>query len=120
MINRAIADSKVLEFSYYKENEDELTTRRIEPYRLQNGPEGWYVESYDLKKDGVRHFKLERIKEAKLTDDALPSSAATPPVSHVQKPIRPRPSLTAEVGQDVRQVQDAPHRRPGPLGRGIG
>ena len=64
MLNQAIADSKVLELSYYKENEDELNSRRIEPYRLQNGREGWYVEAYDLKKDGVRHFKLDRIKEA--------------------------------------------------------
>ncbi len=71
LINQAIAESKVLEFSYYKENEDELTTRRIEPYRLQNGSEGWYVESYDLKKDGVRHFKLDRIKEGELTDQSF-------------------------------------------------
>ncbi|HEX4729826.1 MAG TPA: WYL domain-containing protein, partial [Solirubrobacterales bacterium] len=68
LLNQAIADSKVLELSYYKENEDELTSRTIEPYRLQNGREGWYVEAYDLKKDGVRHFKLDRIKEADLTD----------------------------------------------------
>jgi proteasome accessory factor C len=61
----------VLELSYYKENEDELTTRRIEPYRLQNGREGWYVEAYDLKKDGVRHFKLDRIKEAELTKQSF-------------------------------------------------
>ena len=64
LLNRAIADSQVLKFSYYKENEDELTSREIEPYRLQNGREGWYVEAYDLTKNGVRHFKLDRIKEA--------------------------------------------------------
>ncbi|HKZ13152.1 MAG TPA: WYL domain-containing protein, partial [Solirubrobacterales bacterium] len=69
LLNQAIADSKVLELSYYKENEDELNTRRIEPYRLQNGREGWYVEAYDLKKDGVRHFKLDRIKEAEMTGE---------------------------------------------------
>ena len=61
----------MLELSYYKENEDELNSRRIEPYRLQNGREGWYVEAYDLKKDGVRHFKLDRIKEAELTGATL-------------------------------------------------
>ncbi len=67
VINDAIADSKVLEIRYYKENEDQFTDREIEPYRLQNGSEGWYVASYDLTRSGVRHFKLERIKEASLS-----------------------------------------------------
>ncbi len=63
-VNDAIAESRVLELSYYKENEDQFTDRRVEPYRLENGREGWYVECYDLTKGGVRHFKLDRIKEA--------------------------------------------------------
>ncbi|HEY2715388.1 MAG TPA: WYL domain-containing protein [Solirubrobacterales bacterium] len=67
LVNEAIAQSRVLELSYYKENEDKLTDRRVEPYRLENGREGWYVESYDLGKEGVRHFKLDRIKEAQVS-----------------------------------------------------
>ncbi|HZO04957.1 MAG TPA: WYL domain-containing protein, partial [Solirubrobacterales bacterium] len=71
LVNDAIAGSKVLELSYYKENEDQLTDRRVEPYRLENGKEGWYVECYDLGKEGVRHFKLDRIKEATLSDESF-------------------------------------------------
>ena len=71
MVNDAIADSKVLELSYYKENEDQFTDRRVEPYRLENGREGWYVECYDLTKEGVRHFKLDRIKEAVLSEEGF-------------------------------------------------
>jgi proteasome accessory factor C len=71
MINDAIAGSKVLELSYYKENEDQFTDRRVEPYRLENGREGWYVECYDLTKEGVRHFKLDRIKEASLSEESF-------------------------------------------------
>jgi predicted DNA-binding transcriptional regulator YafY len=70
-INDAIADSKVVELSYYKENEDQFTDRRIEPYRLQNGREGWYVESYDIGKSGIRHFKLDRIKVATLSAESF-------------------------------------------------
>ena len=69
-VNDAIAASKVLELYYYKENEDQFTDRAVEPYRLENGREGWYVECYDLTKEGVRHFKLDRIKEATLSDAA--------------------------------------------------
>jgi proteasome accessory factor C len=71
MVNDAIAGSRVLELSYYKENEDQFTDRRVEPYRLENGREGWYVECYDLNKAGVRHFKLDRIKEASLSEESF-------------------------------------------------
>ncbi|HEU4461995.1 MAG TPA: WYL domain-containing protein [Solirubrobacterales bacterium] len=69
LVNQAIAESRVLELSYYKENEDQFTERRVEPYRLENGKEGWYVECYDLTKEGVRHFKLDRVKEAHLSEE---------------------------------------------------
>ncbi|MEX2106789.1 MAG: WYL domain-containing protein [Solirubrobacterales bacterium] len=71
MVNDAIAASKILELSYYKENEDQFTDRRVEPYRLENGKEGWYVECYDLTKGGVRHFKLDRVKEASLSEESF-------------------------------------------------
>lgn len=71
VVNDAIAESRVLEIKYYKENEDQFTDREVEPYRLQNGSEGWYVASYDLTRGGVRHFKLDRIKEATLSEQTF-------------------------------------------------
>jgi proteasome accessory factor BC len=71
VVNDAIAASRVLEIKYYKENEDQFTDREVEPYRLQNGAEGWYVASYDLTRGGMRHFKLDRIKEATLSEKAF-------------------------------------------------
>jgi proteasome accessory factor BC len=70
VVNEAIAARRVLEIQYYKENEDQFTKRRVEPYRLENGREGWYVECYDLTKEGVRHFKLDRVKEAVTSGEA--------------------------------------------------
>ena len=70
LVNEAIASRRVLELQYYKENEDQFTKRRVEAYRLENGREGWYVECYDLTKEGVRHFKLDRVKEATLSEEA--------------------------------------------------
>jgi proteasome accessory factor C len=66
-VNEAIGASKILELQYYKENEDQFTKRAVEPYRLENGKEGWYVECYDLTKEGIRHFKLDRVKEATIS-----------------------------------------------------
>jgi len=67
-VNQAIAERRVLEIQYYKENEDQFTKRRVEPYRLESGREGWYAECYDLKKEDIRHFKLDRIKEATVSE----------------------------------------------------
>jgi proteasome accessory factor BC len=67
IVNDAIARRRVLQINYYKENEDQFTKREIEPSRLANGKEGWYVASYDRKREDIRHFRLDRIKEATIT-----------------------------------------------------
>jgi len=64
----AISSRRLFSFEYYKENEDEFTTRVVEPYQLANGVEGWYVATYDPEKDAIRHFRLDRIKSAQVTD----------------------------------------------------
>ena len=64
-VNEAIRARRVLELHYYKENEDEFTKREVEPYQLVSGPEGWYLGCYDLVRDDTRHFRLDRIREAR-------------------------------------------------------
>jgi predicted DNA-binding transcriptional regulator YafY len=71
IVNEAIANRQVLELNYYKENEDTFSERKVEPYRLENGREGWYAECYDLDRQAMRHFKLDRIKEARATGETF-------------------------------------------------
>jgi predicted DNA-binding transcriptional regulator YafY len=67
-VNDAIRRHRVLELQYYKENEDEFTKREVEPYQLVNGPEGWYLGCFDLARSDTRHFRLDRMKQATVTD----------------------------------------------------
>ncbi|MDQ3933924.1 MAG: WYL domain-containing protein [Actinomycetota bacterium] len=69
VVSQAIADRHLLRLDYYKENEDEFTTRRVEPYQLLNGQEGWYVHCWDLDRDATRSFRLDRIREAEILDE---------------------------------------------------
>ena len=69
VVSAAIADRRLLSFEYYKENEDEFSTRLVEPYALINGREGWYLASFDPSRESVRHFRLDRIKSATVTDE---------------------------------------------------
>jgi predicted DNA-binding transcriptional regulator YafY len=66
-VNDGIERRRVLELHYYKENEDEFVKREVEPYQLVSGPEGWYLGCYDLGREDTRHFRLDRMKEARLT-----------------------------------------------------
>jgi predicted DNA-binding transcriptional regulator YafY len=79
-VHTAIDERRVLELRYYKENEDQFTTRRVEPYKITNhadairdaprlGPDAWYLWCWDLGREDVRHFRLDRIKEARMTEE---------------------------------------------------
>jgi proteasome accessory factor BC len=83
VVSRAIADRRLLSFEYYKENEDEFTARVVEPYALINGREGWYVASFDPSRESVRHFRLDRIKSAAITDERFEPRADVDPAADV-------------------------------------
>jgi predicted DNA-binding transcriptional regulator YafY len=69
VVSQAIAERRLLELEYYKENEDEFTSRRVEPYQLLNGQEGWYVHSFDVERDAPRSYRLDRIKSVTMADE---------------------------------------------------
>ncbi len=80
----AISSQRLLSFEYYKANEDEFSTRVVEPYQLTNGLEGWYVATFDPEREAIRHFRLDRIKSAHVTDSSF----------------EPRPDLDFSAGVD--------------------
>jgi proteasome accessory factor C len=84
IVREAIASQRLLSFEYYKANEDEFSTRVVEPYQLANGLEGWYVATYDPEREAIRHFRLDRIKSAHVTDASF----------------EPRPDLDFSAGVD--------------------
>ena len=69
VISKAIKNRVLLDLDYYKENEDEYSARRVEPYALINGREGWYVATFDPAKADVRHFRLDRVRRAEATTE---------------------------------------------------
>jgi proteasome accessory factor C len=83
VVSRAIASRRLLSFEYYKENEDEFTTRTVEPYALMNGREGWYVASYDPARESVRHFRLDRIKSATVSAESFEPRRDVDPAADV-------------------------------------
>jgi proteasome accessory factor C len=83
VVSSAIAQRRMLSFEYYKENEDEFSTRTVEPYALINGREGWYVATFDPSRGDVRHFRLDRFKSAAVTDERFEPRADVDPAADV-------------------------------------
>ena len=88
LVSKAIVRRQMIELEYYKENEDELSLRRVEPYALTNGREGWYVASFDPERDGVRHFRLDRIKGVTVTDEKFEPRPEVDPAAEVDGWLR--------------------------------
>ncbi len=82
-ISQAIVHHRLIELEYYKENEDEFSLRRVEPYALTNGREGWYVASYDPEREAMRHFRLDRIKRASVLEETFEPRAEVDPAADV-------------------------------------
>ncbi len=88
LVSAAIVERRIIELEYYKENEDELSERRVEPYALTNGREGWYVASFDPERDGMRHFRLDRIKRAAVTEETFEPRPEVDPAAEVDGWLR--------------------------------
>jgi predicted DNA-binding transcriptional regulator YafY len=82
-VSRGITEHRLVELDYYKENEDEFSLRRVEPYALTNGREGWYVASFDPDKSEMRHFRLDRIKRAHVTEETFEPRPEVDPAADV-------------------------------------
>jgi predicted DNA-binding transcriptional regulator YafY len=88
LVSTAIVERRMIELEYYKENEDELSLRRVEPYALTNGREGWYVASFDPERDGMRHFRLDRIKRATVAKERYEPRPEVDPAAEVDGWLR--------------------------------
>ncbi|MBX5439961.1 MAG: WYL domain-containing protein [Solirubrobacteraceae bacterium] len=88
VVSNAIAQRRMLELDYYKANEDEFSVRRVEPYALTNGREGWYVAAFDPSRDDVRHFRLDRIRRATVLDETYVPRPEVDPAAEVDGWLR--------------------------------
>ncbi len=88
LISTAIVKHRLIELEYYKENEDELSLRRVEPYALTNGREGWYVASFDPERDAMRHFRLDRIKRVTVSKERFEPRPEVDPAAEVDGWLR--------------------------------
>ena len=79
-VERAVHESRLLEIEYWSA-EERFTQRRVEPYALFNGREAWYVAA--VVEDGLKHFRLDRIKSATALDEQFERRPDLDPIADV-------------------------------------
>jgi proteasome accessory factor C len=82
-VERGVQERRLIELEYYAPNEDRFSHRVVEPYALMNGREGWYVSAFDPSRDGLRHFRLDRIKSATLREETFERREDLDPVADI-------------------------------------
>src|SRR5579859_4706900 len=66
---RGMREHRLVEIEYQKEMESQTSTRLVEPYSLERQLPNWYVHTWDRSSDAERSFRLDRMKNAKLTKE---------------------------------------------------
>lgn len=70
-LSRAAREKKVVEMEYYVHGREEMTSRRVYPLSLVFGMGHWYLRAWDEGRGETRTFRLDRIKDYRVTDETF-------------------------------------------------
>ena len=68
-VRRGVDESRQIWIRYYTASRDALTERTVDPIRLLVTDGHAYLEGYCHLADGIRHFRVDRIEQVRLTDE---------------------------------------------------
>ena len=89
VIASACQNHELLRFDYQEEAES-VGRRSVEPYRLINSRQRWYLMAWDLERAGWWNFRVDRMRPR------------TPPGPRfAPRPLPPDPDVAERVGRDV-------------------
>ena len=68
-LSNGIKQRRLVEIEYVKVGEDTAIAHVVEPYWLERQLPHWYVHTWDRTRDGVRSFRLDRMRSATKSAD---------------------------------------------------
>lgn len=69
VLSRGLSERRAVDISYYSAGKGELSQRRLRPYALLQHQSAWYVIGHDGLHGDVRIFRVDRVRDAELTDE---------------------------------------------------
>ena len=73
-VSKAVLRSVEIAFKYRKLRGRDFELRLVQPYHLASIENQWYLFGHDLERGQLRTFALPRMRDLRLTSQALPSS----------------------------------------------
>jgi proteasome accessory factor C len=70
-VREAAERQERIEIDYYSASRDEATTRRIDPEQVFSAIGNWYVVAWDERTDQERMFRVDRIRDVRLTGETF-------------------------------------------------
>ncbi len=105
LLARAVEEGRRVAIEYYSYGRDVTTARTVDPWRVHAEAGQWYLTGHCHRARAERHFRVDRIGGAELTDERFDQPA--PPVDH--PPFRPgddTPRVVLDLGPGARWVLD--------------
>jgi predicted DNA-binding transcriptional regulator YafY len=108
-LRRAILDRKTVRFRYHTRyaagGSSEVNMREANPYGLVYAGSAWYLAAHCHLRQGIRHFRLERMSELVLLDQGFvrPPNFSMEPTGDDQRSIVVRALFDPEIAPWVRE-----------------
>jgi predicted DNA-binding transcriptional regulator YafY len=77
MINEALQEQRLISFEYF-DRKGRMSKRTIEPYKLMLKMNSWYIQGYCLEKQDFRLFKLSRMSDLNILEEAFEARELPP------------------------------------------
>jgi proteasome accessory factor C len=80
-VRDAAAGGRQLRITYYSASSDRTTERIVDPLHVFSSGGRWYLNAYCHHAGGGRHFRVDRIEEARATGETFPPATAAAPTT---------------------------------------
>ncbi len=76
---QAVNDGTVVELVYRSASRAETTEREVEPWAVVGAGGAWYLQGYCRSAQGARDFRLDRVRQMRLTGERVQAPPTQPP-----------------------------------------
>lgn len=94
----SVSSRKIVQISYHKSSEKDFKVREIEPVGLFFERDFWYVLAFCLLRSAYRNFRLDRIRQAEITD--IPYTRKHLSLSNLRKDLEAVPTIPIIIRAD--------------------
>ncbi len=105
LLQQAAAEGISVEIDYYSYGRDARDVRRVDPWRVQAEQGRWYLEAYCHRSQGVRVFRIDRIRSVVLLDERFEPPVDPSPLQ-VFRPTADDPRITLDLAPGAAWVVD--------------